>query len=158
MVIKDITAADVSGDYETREITFHDGSTRTVLVVDEEVPYPDGRLIVSVTDLEGRITECNKSFVDMSAYSREELIGAQQCILRHPDIPSEIYADLWSTIKAGNKWQGYIKNLRKDGRYYWVLATIIPTVRNGEIVGYASVRRKPSRKKIEEFVAQHLSA
>lgn len=158
MEIKDITASDVVGEFEEKQITFHDGSARKVLVVDEEVPYPDGRLIVSVTDLEGRIVECNKSFVDMSAYSREELIGAQQCILRHPDIPSEVYADLWSTIKSGNKWQGYIKNLRKDGRYYWVLATIIPTVRNGEIVGYASVRRKPSRNKINEFVAQYLSA
>lgn len=158
MVIKDITASDVVGQFVEKQITFHDGSTRNVLVVNEEVPYPDGRLIVSVTDLEGRIVECNQSFVDMSAYSREELIGAQQCILRHPDIPSEIYADLWSTIKSGNKWQGYIKNLRKDGRYYWVLATIIPTVRNGEIVGYASVRRKPSRNKINEFVAQYLSA
>lgn len=158
MEIKDITASDVVGEFEEKHITFYDGSARKVLVVDEEVPYPDGRLIVSVTDLEGRIVECNKSFVDMSAYSREELIGAQQCILRHPDIPSDVYADLWSTIKSGNKWQGYIKNLRKDGRYYWVLATIIPTVRNGEIVGYASVRRKPSRNKINEFVAQHLSA
>lgn len=156
MEIKDITPADVSGDYEEHHITFYDGSKRTVLVVDEEVPYPDGRLIVSVTDLEGRITECNKSFVDMSAYSREELIGTPQCILRHPDIPSHVYADLWETIQAGKKWQGYIKNLRKDGRYYWVLATIIPTVRNGEIVGYASVRRKPSRKKIDAFIAEHL--
>lgn len=155
MQLKDMTPADVVGEYESVHLTFHDGSQRTVLVVDEEVPYPDGRLIVSVTDLEGKIKECNESFVSMSGYVREELIGAPQNILRHPDMPSAAYEDLWATISAGKKWQGYIKNLRKDGRYYWVYATVIPNVRSGEIVGYTSVRRKPSRKMIAECEAHY---
>lgn len=151
MQLHDMSPNDIAGEYESTRIAYHDGSERTVLVVDEEVPYPDGRLIVSRTDLDGNITHCNESFVSMSGYVREELIGAPQNILRHPHMPSAAYKDLWATISAGKKWQGYIKNLRKDGRYYWVKAIVIPNVRDGKTVGYASVRRKPSRSKIAEY-------
>ena len=116
-------------------------------------PYPDGKLIVSRTDPQGIITHANQAFVDMSAYTREELIGANHYILRHPDMPSAAFKDLWDTIKGGEKWQGYVKNLRKDGRFYWVKATIIPNIRQGKLVGYTSVRRKPSRSKIAESEA-----
>lgn len=150
MQLNDMTPADVVGKYESARLAFHDGSQRTVLVVDEEVPYPDGRLIVSCTDMSGNITQCNQSFVSMSGYSREELIGAPHHILRHPYMPAAAYKDLWTTISAGKKWQGYVKNLRKDGRYYWVYATVIANVRGGKTVGYTSVRRKPSRNKIAE--------
>ncbi len=80
------------------------------------------------------ITAANQSFVDMSGYSLEELIGAPHHILRHPFMPGPAFKDLWDTISAGKKWHGYVKNLRKDGRYYWVYATVIPNVRNGKIV------------------------
>ncbi len=130
------------------ELNLHDGSSRQVRIVDEEVPYPDGRLIFSRTDLDGIITDCNQSFVSMSGYSEEELIGQPHYILRHPDMPAVAFKDLWETVERGEKWHGYVKNLRKDGRYYWVLATVIPNKRNGLIVSYTSVRRKPSRKKI----------
>ena len=137
---------------ESREVTinYFDGTSRVATVVDREVPYPDGKLIVSRTDPKGIITHANQAFVDMSGYTREELIGVNHYILRHPDMPAVAFAGLWETIEAGKKWHGYVKNLRKDGSYYWVKATVIPNIRNGKLVGYTSVRRKPSRSKIKE--------
>lgn len=133
--------------------TFYDGSTRQLYWTDEEVPYPDGQLIVSRTDLQGRITHANEAFVLMSGYSREELIGAPHCILRHPEMPAKAFASLWGDAQAKRKWHGYVKNLRKDGSFYWVYATVVPNIRRSEVVGYTSVRRKPSRKKIDEITA-----
>lgn len=123
--------------------------TRTVLVCDREVPYPDGRLIVSRTDIGGIITHCNAAFIEMSGYAQHELIGAPHSILRHPDMPAAAFKGLWADVEAGRIWHGYVKNLRKDGAYYWVFATVIPNVRDGKVVGYTSVRRKPSRRKVE---------
>lgn len=136
----------------SREVTisYFDGTSRSATIVDREVPYPDGKLIVSRTDPEGIITHANQAFIDMSGYTREELIGTNHYILRHPDMPAVAFAGLWETIGAGKKWHGYVKNLRKDGSYYWVKATVIPNIRNGQLVGYTSVRRKPSRSKIKE--------
>jgi len=134
-------------------IKYFDGTERLAKIVDREVPYPDGKLIVSRTDPKGIITHANKAFVEMSGYTREELIGANHYILRHPDMPAVAFKDLWDTVTQGKKWQGYVKNLRKDGAYYWVKATVIPNIRNGKLVGYTSVRRKPSRSKIKESEA-----
>lgn len=144
---------DIAGEYNEHSLKYHDGSQRTVLVSDIEIPYPEGRLIVSSTDPDGVITHVNQSFVDMSGFSEEELVGQPHYILRHPDMPPAAFKDLWDTVKAGNRWQGYVKNLRKDGAYYWVYATVIANIRNGEVKGYTSVRRKPSRKKVEECIA-----
>lgn len=143
------------GNQEPREvvINYHDGSSRTAQIYDKEVPYPEGKLIVSRTDTKGLITHANQAFVDMSGYTQDELIGQNHYILRHPDMPAVAFAGLWETIEAGNKWHGYVKNLRKDGAYYWVKATVIPNIRNGKVVGYTSVRRKPSRSKIAESEA-----
>jgi aerotaxis receptor len=148
--MKDMAPADIVGPHHSSQLTYSDGTSRTVLYTDEEVPFPEGRLIVSCTDLKGVITAANQSFVDMSGYSREELLGAPHHILRHPDMPGPAFKDLWDTIAAGKKWSGYVKNLRKDGRFYWVYATVIPNVRDGRIAGYTSVRRKPSRTKVRE--------
>lgn len=134
-------------------ITFFDGTTRTVYDTGVEHPFPDGSLIVSRTDLEGKITHVNDAFVAISGYTEEELIGQPHAILRHPDMPSAAFADLWNTVKAGKKWHGYVKNLCKDGGHYWVYATVVPNVRRGEVVGYTSVRRKPSRSKVNEAIA-----
>jgi len=134
-------------------INYHDGTSRKAIVLDREVPYPEGKLIVSRTDTQGVITHANQAFVEMSGYTEDELIGTNHYILRHPDMPSVAFAGLWETIEAGNKWHGYVKNLRKDGAYYWVKATVIPNIRNGVVVGYTSVRRKPSRSKISESEA-----
>jgi aerotaxis receptor len=133
-------------------LTYSDGSSRTVYATDLEVPFPEGRLIVSRTDLKGIITHANDAFVEMSGYAREELIGAPHHILRHPDMPKIAFKGLWDDIGAGKKWHGYVKNLRKDGAFYWVYATAVPNIRNGVIVGYTSVRRKPSRTRIAELI------
>jgi aerotaxis receptor len=134
-------------------LTYADGVRRRVYVVDREVPFPDGRLIVSRTDPTGVITHANESFVAMSGYSIDELIGQQHYILRHPEMPAVAFAGLWETVARGEKWTGYVKNLRKDGAYYWVFASVVPNVRDGEIVGYTSVRRKPSRAKVADAAA-----
>ncbi|MDO4427623.1 MAG: PAS domain-containing protein [Moraxella sp.] len=144
-----------NGEAVEHTLNFFDGTSRTVYDTGVEHPYPDGRLIVSRTDLNGILTHVNDAFVEISAYSEDELIGKPQHILRHPDMPSAAYADLWATVKAGKKWHGYVKNLCKDGGHYWVYATVVPNVRRGEVVGYTSVRRKPSRSKVAEAVAQY---
>jgi PAS domain S-box-containing protein len=149
----DMSVIDVVGDGREVTLNYHDGSSRTVLVTDIETPMPDGRLIVSRTDPAGIITHVNDSFVAMAGFSREELIGVPHYILRHPDMPAVAFQGLWETVLAGKKWHGYVKNLRKDGGFYWVYATVIPNIRNNEVVGYTSVRRKPSRRKVEEAQA-----
>jgi len=150
--MKDMTTSDVPDPSEAQQITYYDGSSRTLLLRDVEVPFPLGKLIVSRTDLEGIITHCNQAFVEMSGFSEEELIGQPHYILRHPDIPAAAFKDLWDTLARQEKWHGYVKNLRKDGAYYWVYATVIPNIRKGEIVGYTSVRRKPSPQKVAECI------
>lgn len=133
-------------------LTYSDGSSRTVFTTEVEVPFPEGRLIVSRVDLKGLITHANEAFVEISGWLREDLIGAPQHILRHPDMPKATFKDLWETVAAGKKWHGYIKNLCKDGSFYWVYATVIPNIRKGQTVGYTSVRRKPSRARINALI------
>lgn len=147
---------DIKGDYQEHVLRFYDDTSRTVLVTNTETPYPDGKLIVSTTDKAGIITHVNQSFIDMSGFSEAELIGQPHYILRHPDMPRAAFKDLWNTVKAGKKWHGYVKNLRKDGGFYLVYATVIPNIRKGEIVGYTSVRRKPSRRKMNEALALYI--
>ncbi|OLF39148.1 MULTISPECIES: PAS domain-containing protein [unclassified Psychrobacter] len=140
---------------EKVSITYHDDVSRSVYDSGIERPYPDGKLIVSRTDLDGHLTHVNDAFVEISGYTIDELIGQQHYILRHPDMPKAAYQDLWQTVKSGQKWHGYVKNLCKDGSHYWVYATVVPNIRRGQTVGYTSVRRKPSRSKIEAAIAQY---
>ncbi|MGR9107483.1 MAG: PAS domain-containing protein [Gammaproteobacteria bacterium] len=149
-MIDDMKPEDIIGEFKEATLQLYNSIRRKILYTDRETPYPDGKLIVSRTDPEGVITHVNKSFVEMSGYTEEELIGAPHSILRHPDMPHAAFKDLWDTVRRGEKWQGYVKNLRKDGGYYWVKATVIPNVRHGKVIGYTSVRRKPSRNKVEE--------
>lgn len=148
-------AGHTTGECRQQELTYHDGSRRKVLVSDVEIPYPDGRLIVSRTDTRGVITHANAAFVEMSGYSETELIGQPHSLLRHPDMPAAAFKDLWDTLARGEKWHGYVKNLRKDGAHYWVYATVIPNVRDGKVIGYTSVRRKPSRRKVAESIERY---
>ncbi len=155
--MNDMNQSDIQGEFREHTLEYFDGSQRKVAVTDVETPYPEGKLIVSRTDKNGVITHCNQSFVDMSGYEEDEIIGQPHALLRHPEMPSAAFEDLWKTVQSGNKWHGYVKNLRKDGGYYWVYATVIPNVRNGEVVGYTSVRRKPSRQKVEEAISTYSS-
>lgn len=147
-----MSAQFVTQPYRECEVTLFEQGQRHLFITDEEVPYPDGKLIVSRTDTHGTITHCNQSFIDMSGYSENELIGAPHSILRHPDMPAMAFQGLWDDVFAGKKWHGYVKNLRKDGRFYWVSATVIPNIRSGAVVGFTSVRRKPSRSKIQSAI------
>jgi aerotaxis receptor len=118
-------------------------------VTDIEFDLSETETIVSATDLHGNIEYANTYFVEVSGYTEAELIGAPQNILRHPDMPATAFADLWTTIKAGLPWRGLVKNRRKNGDYYWVLANVTPVIENGKPIGYMSVRTKPSRTQVE---------
>jgi aerotaxis receptor len=117
-------------------------------VTNIEFEMEDGRPIVSKTDLKGKITYINPYFIEVSGFTEVELIGAPHNLVRHPDMPPEAYADLWKTLKAGLPWTGMVKNRRKNGDYYWVVANVTPVVENGVTTGYMSVRSKPSRAQI----------
>jgi aerotaxis receptor len=104
-----------------------------------------GKPIVSKTDLQGKILYANESFVKISGFTREELIGADHNIVRHPDMPAQAFADLWRTVKAGQPWRGLVKNRTKSGDFYWVEAFVTPVTEQGRTVGFMSVRTVPSR-------------
>ncbi len=109
----------------------------------------DNDVIISKTDTKGLITYVNKTFCDVSGFTEEELIGAPQNIVRHPDMPPEAFKDLWDTIQAGKSWKGMVKNRCKNGDHYWVEANANPIWESGRIVGYMSLRTKPSREAVE---------
>ncbi|HZX30919.1 MAG TPA: PAS domain-containing methyl-accepting chemotaxis protein [Rhodocyclaceae bacterium] len=113
-----------------------------------ETLLPEGEFIYSRTDLKGLLVEANEAFARISGYSREEMIGQPHNIVRHPDMPPEAFADLWSDLKAERPWRGLVKNRRKDGGYYWVVANASPVRENGQVVGYQSVRARPSRAEV----------
>jgi PAS domain S-box-containing protein len=101
--------------------------------------------IVSKTDLKGRITYGNRIFIEFSGYSEIELIGAQHNIIRHPDMPRAVFKLLWDTIQAKRECNAFVKNMAKDGSFYWVFANVTPNYdRDGNVIGYFSVRRKPT--------------
>lgn len=102
--------------------------------------FPPDQTLISITDLKGRITYCNTNFVSVSGFTREELLGQPHNILRHPDMPSEAFRDMWATIQDSLPWTGLIKNRRKNGDYYWVRANATPVRDGDEIVGFLSVR------------------
>jgi aerotaxis receptor len=115
-----------------------------------ETEVPEDELIVSRTDFTGKITYVNETFAEISGYKPEELIGQSHNIIRHPDMPQSAFTDLWETIKRGDIWEGYVKNLRKDGGYYWVHAHVSTVKKDGIASEYKSVREPVSReKKIE---------
>jgi PAS domain S-box-containing protein len=155
--MQDMRPEDVVEPGEGYMLTYHDGTSRRVIVTDRETAFPIGELIVSQTDRAGIITMCNEAFVRMSGFSEHDLLGEPHSILRHPQMPRAAFADLWDTVGRGERWTGYVKNLRKDGGFYWVYATVIPKLRAGQIVGYTSVRRQPSRARVEAAAALYRS-
>jgi PAS domain S-box-containing protein len=119
------------------------------LINDEYVLKKDD-FIVSKTDTKGFITYCNRIFVEAAAWSRFELLGANHNIIRHPHMPKIAFKILWDLVQSGKEFFGFVKNLRKNGGFYWVFAYITPDYDlNGRIVGYTSFRKKPSRRGIE---------
>ena len=115
-----------------------------------EAPFPKGCYIVSRTDLKGITTFVNETFVQVSGFSREELVGKNHNAVRHPDMPPEAFAWMWDTIKKGRPWRGTVKNRCKNGDHYWVDALVVPVLKRGEITGYMSVRTEPTRQMIAD--------
>jgi aerotaxis receptor len=109
-------------------------------VTNEEFIVTDDMLIVSKTDAKGKLTYFNQAFIDASGFSAQELSGQPHNIVRHPEMPEGAFADLWSTLRAGKPWTGAVKNRRKDGGYYWVLASASPVWDGGQVTGYMSIR------------------
>ncbi|MGR2737430.1 methyl-accepting chemotaxis protein [Billgrantia sp. Q4P2] len=127
-------------------------------VTQREHKLDDRQLLISRTNLEGQITFANDAFVEVSGYSRDELIGSPHNLIRHPDMPPEAFADLWQTIKRGDTWQGLVKNRRKNGDHYWVRATVTPIVEGDQCLGYTSVHTaaEPGAVEAAERVYAHL--
>ncbi len=125
-------------------------------VTNVEYPIHDETLIVSKTDTKGKLTYFNEQFVEASGFTDAELMGQPHNIIRHPDMPSEAFEDLWTTLKAGKPWAGAVKNRRKNGDFYWVLASATPIWENGQVTGYMSIRSKlPADQRAE---AEHVYA
>ncbi|WP_319784161.1 PAS domain-containing methyl-accepting chemotaxis protein [Oceanisphaera sp. IT1-181] len=114
-------------------------------VTDREKSFVGQDKLITVTDKQGNITECNDAFVAMSGFTREELLGQPHNIVRHPDMPAAAFGVMWEHLKSGKPWMGVIKNRCKNGDFYWVDAYVTPMTRNGEITGYESVRSAPKR-------------
>ncbi len=119
-------------------------------VVNEEYRWKEDGVILSETDTNGVITYANHRFYRISGYDQGELLGQTHRVLRHPDMPREVFRRLWETIEAGKAWEGLIKNLRKDGRYYWVHTHVEPLWKDGKIRGYVAVRRRAGADEIHE--------
>ncbi len=122
-------------------------------VTGEEYVLPPGEVIITRTDVQGRITYANQAFVDSSGFSLNDCMGQPQNIVRHPDMPAEAFADMWRTLRHGRPWTGVVKNRRKSGASYWVRANVTPMVEGGRTVGYMSVRVKPTAAEVSAAAA-----
>ena len=111
-----------------------------------EIKFLESELIVSKTDTSGKITYGNELFLKLAGYSEKDILHKPHNIVRHPDMPKLIFKLLWDTLKSGDEIYAYVVNISKNGDYYWVLANVTPSYdKNGKVVGYYSVRRKPSQ-------------
>lgn len=123
--------------------------------IDQEVVF-DGRSLISETDTKGIITYVNRKFTEMTGYTALEAVGQPHSILRHPDMPKGAFEGMWKIIKSGQIWDGYVKNLRKDGKYYWVVVHIVPKLdEEGNVIGYIASRKMPDRNRIKIIEEQY---
>jgi len=121
----------------------------------ERIHAPELRrndIIISSTDLSGRITFANNVFYRFAEYEMGELVGKPHNIIRHPDMPKAAFKQLWETLQQDQIWQGYVKNRSRNGKVYWVKATVFPCFKAGEKFGYISVRSKPEREDIDRAI------
>lgn len=118
-------------------------------VTSTEIVFDDNQFMLTKTDTKGMIIFANQDFVKISGFSESELVGSSHNIVRHPDMPVEAFADMWRSLKAGKPWTGMVKNRTKNGDFYWVEANASPILENNQVIGYLSVRRKPSRQQVD---------
>ncbi|CAM3858593.1 PAS domain S-box-containing protein [Roseateles saccharophilus] len=119
-------------------------------ITQREFDFPAGVTLMSTTDTHSRINYANAAFIGVSGFDRDELMGQPHNLVRHPDMPTQAFADMWATLKAGESWTALVKNRRKNGDHYWVRANATPVIRNGQTTGYMSVRTKPSREEVAQ--------
>lgn len=117
-------------------------------ITQKEFEFSGSETLLSTTDVSSHITYANAAFIRTSGFTAEELIGQPHNLVRHPDMPVEAFLDMWRSLKKGESWTALVKNRRSDGDHYWVRANAAPMRRLGQVVGYLSVRTKPSRKEI----------
>lgn len=123
--------------------------------IDEEVPF-DGGVMITETDTAGIITYANRKFRELTGYTKEELIGSPHNINRHPDMPKAAFKGMWETIKGGSYWEGFVKNMTSEGKYYLVVVWIKPKLdENGKIIGYIAGRKIPDPHLMERALAQY---
>ena len=118
-------------------------------VTQREYQFPDSETLLSTTDTASHIRYANAAFIRTSGFSIDELMGQPHNIVRHPDMPAEVYVDMWRSLQQGQSWRALVKNRRENGDHYWVCANAAPMRRNGQLVGYLSVRTKPARAEVE---------
>ncbi len=118
-------------------------------VTNNEINYDQSQKIISTTNAKGVITDVNSHFVDISGFTKEELIGQSHNIVRHPWMPQAAFKELWDYCKKSRPWMGLVKNRCKNGDYYWVDAFVTPMYENGKVVGFQSVRQKPDKEWVE---------
>lgn len=122
-----------------------------VVPTSEEYIY-EGKVAISQTDLNDNITFVNRKFCEISGYSAEELLNSNHSKVRHPDMSHQVFDQMHKALKSGQVWNGLLKNLRKDGSFYWINSEIAPIHNNqNEIIGYISVSKPVPRKNIEEY-------
>jgi methyl-accepting chemotaxis protein len=119
-------------------------------VTNHEIMMKPGTILVTRTDLKGIITFANDAFVEISGYSRDELVGSSHNIVRHPDMPTMVYEEMWKTLLKNNPWHRVVKNRTKSGDFYWVSANVMPVFENSQVVSYLSVRHVPSRTEVSD--------
>jgi aerotaxis receptor len=112
-------------------------------VTQREYTFSQSERLISGTDAKGNITYCNSAFIEVSGFTKDELIGKPHNMIRHPDMPAAVFKEMWQTIAAGHVWMGLVKNRRKNGDYYWVSAFVTPVFEANKVVGYESVRVAP---------------
>jgi PAS domain S-box-containing protein len=129
-------------------------SKKQIQPTDREMVMEAGEIIFSKTDLKGRITYGNTTFMKYAGFDEADLIGTQHNIVRHPDMPRGVFKLFWDTLQQGQEIFAFVKNISRDGSFYWVFANVTPSVdQAGSILGYYSVRRKPNPKAIETISA-----
>ncbi|MFA6972613.1 MAG: PAS domain-containing methyl-accepting chemotaxis protein [Gallionella sp.] len=130
---------------------------RNLPVTQREVDYAESKVFVTKTDTKGVITYANDSFVEISGFSREDLLGKHHNLVRHPDMPEWAFKSLWETVQSGHPWRGIVKNRAKNGDHYWVRATVSPITDQGTVVGYISLRKKPTHTEVSVAEALYKS-
>ncbi len=118
----------------------------------KEKKFKSDILLVTKTDLKGKITYANRGFMNIVAMDEDTLIGAPHNIIRHPDMPRVIFKLLWSYLQKGVEVHAYVKNITADGSYYWVFANVTPSYHGNKIIGYHSARRAPTEESLNIII------